>query len=99
MDLLGRRWSLRVVWELRRDVLRFAELRARIGMSSSVLAQRLRELDDAGVVDHGRDGRYRLSGAGRELARILLDLNRWASSTAAERLALPATPPVEEDDV
>ena len=86
LELLGRRWALRLTWELRRDALGFAELRRRMGVSPSVLTQRLRDLDHAGVVDRGSDGRYRLSGAGHELARILYELNRWAESTAVERL-------------
>ncbi len=45
LDLLGRRWALRVVWELRDGPLVFRALQERCaGMSSSVLNQRLREL-------------------------------------------------------
>ena len=78
MDLLGRRWTLRVVWELRRDAVSFSELRERTGVSPSTLSTRLGELEEAGVI--GRDGarRYRLTGSGRELARILYEMNRWA---------------------
>jgi DNA-binding HxlR family transcriptional regulator len=80
LDLLGRRWSLRLVWELRRNTLSFSELRERSGISPSVLSARLRELADAGVVERAADRRYRLSGRGRELARILFELNRWAEA-------------------
>lgn len=80
LDLLGRRWSLRLVWELRRNTLPFSELRERSGISPSVLSARLRELADAGVVERAADRRYRLSGRGRELARILFELNRWAEA-------------------
>ena len=78
LDLLGRRWALRLVWELRRSTLSFSELRERTGISPSVLSARLRELVDAGVLERDGGRRYRLSGRGRELARILYDLNRWA---------------------
>jgi DNA-binding HxlR family transcriptional regulator len=78
LDLLGRRWSLRLVWELRRSTLSFSELRERSGISPSVLSARLQELGEAGVVERGVGRRYRLSGRGRELARILFELNRWA---------------------
>jgi DNA-binding HxlR family transcriptional regulator len=86
LDLLGRRWSLRLVWELRRNTLSFSELRERSGISPSVLSARLRELADAGVVERAADRRYRLSGRGRELARILFELNRWAEAAGVSSL-------------
>jgi DNA-binding HxlR family transcriptional regulator len=78
LDLLGRRWALRLVWELRRSTLTFSELRERIGISPSVLSARLAELVAADVVERDSGRRYRLSGRGRELARVLYELNRWA---------------------
>jgi DNA-binding HxlR family transcriptional regulator len=77
-DLLGRRWSLRLVWELRRSTRSFSALRDRTGISPSVLSARLGELIESGVAQRDGSGRYRLSGPGRELARILYELNRWA---------------------
>jgi DNA-binding HxlR family transcriptional regulator len=79
--LLGRRWTLPLVWELRRDSVPFAELRTRLGVSPSVLSTRLGELVKAGIVERDQARRYRLTGRGRELARILYELNRWASAT------------------
>ncbi len=78
LDLLGRRWALRLVWELRRSTLSFSELRGRTGISPSVLTTRLAELAGAGVIERDGARRYRLSGRGRELARLLYELNRWA---------------------
>ncbi len=78
LDLLGRRWALRLVWELRRSTLSFSELRERTGISPSVLSARVRELLAADVLERNGARRYRLSGRGRELARILYELNRWA---------------------
>jgi DNA-binding HxlR family transcriptional regulator len=78
LDLLGRRWALRLVWELRRSTLSFSELRERTGISPSVLSLRLRDLVRAGVLERDPTRRYRLSGRGRDLARILYELNRWA---------------------
>jgi len=78
LDLLGRRWALRLVWELRRSTLSFSELRQRLAISPSVLSARLGDLADAGVLERDPVRRYRLSGRGRELARILYELNRWA---------------------
>jgi DNA-binding HxlR family transcriptional regulator len=82
LDQLGRRWALRLIWELRRDALSFNELRQRLAVSPSVLATRLRELGELGVVERDAARRYRLSGRGRELARVLYELNRWAESAA-----------------
>ena len=78
LDLLGRRWALRLVWELRRDAVSFSALRERSGISPSVLSTRLDELVAAGVIEQDGSRRYRLSGSGRELARLLYELNRWA---------------------
>ncbi len=83
LDLLGRRWALRVVWELREQPLVFRALQERCaGMSSSVLNQRLQELRGAEIVELGRDG-YRLSGEGRRLLDAYRPLNAWAERWAA----------------
>jgi DNA-binding HxlR family transcriptional regulator len=80
LDLLGRRWALRLVWELRRSTLSFSDIRERTGISPSVLSARLGELVEAGVLERSAGRRYQLSGRGRELARILYELNRWAEA-------------------
>ncbi len=78
-DALGRRWSLRILWELRGETLTFRALRAAAGdMSPSVLNTRLAELRDLGIVEATADG-YALTGPGRELGKILLSLNNWAA--------------------
>jgi DNA-binding HxlR family transcriptional regulator len=68
LDVLGRRWPLRIGWELRDDsALSFRELRSRCdSMSASVLAERLAELREAGIVELN-DGGYRLTKPGQEL--------------------------------
>ena len=88
LDLLGRRWTLRVIWELRDEPLLFRALQERCdGMSSSVLNQRLRELREAGIVASGESG-YALTKEGRELLDAFAPLNAWA-----QRWARRATPP------
>jgi DNA-binding HxlR family transcriptional regulator len=82
LDLLGRRWALRLVWELRRDAIPFTALRERLEISPSVLSARLRDLAAMGVVERDPGRRYRLTGSGRELARLLYEVNRWASRGA-----------------
>jgi DNA-binding HxlR family transcriptional regulator len=77
-DLLGRRWALRVLWELRDDPVPYRRLRERCDeVSTSVLATRLRELAAAGIVEQG-DGGYALTEGGRELLDHLRPLNEWS---------------------
>lgn len=79
LDLLGRRWSLRVLWELGGGPLRFTEVQSRCdGMSPSVLNQRLGELVDAGVVRTRTDRRYELTPEGAELATTIRPVDAWA---------------------
>ena len=65
LDVLGRRWAMRLIWELRRSTLTFSELRERTGISPSVLSARLGELVEAGILERDSGRRYRLSGRGR----------------------------------
>ena len=85
LDLLGRRWVLRIVWELRRDRLSFSDLSKRLSISPSVLTSRLGELVEARICEVESGGRgYSLTGHGRELARILYEVNRWAGTDSAQ---------------
>jgi len=82
LDLLGRRWALRVLWELRDEPVPYRRLRERCDeVSTSVLATRLRELTAAGVIEQTPDG-YALTAAGRELLDHLRPLNDWAKRYA-----------------
>jgi DNA-binding HxlR family transcriptional regulator len=87
LDLLGRRWTLRVLWELRDgEALTFRELQKRCdGMSSSVLAQRLAELTEAGVVSGSDGGGYAITDEGRALIDALSPLDDWARRWARRR--------------
>lgn len=84
LDLLGRRWALRVLWELRDGpVPTFRALQAACGgLSSSVLSARLGELADAGIVERG-DAGYRLTDEGRDLVASLVTMNAWAARWAS----------------
>ena len=82
LDLLGRRWALRVIWELRDGPLSFRETQARCGgISSSVLNDRLAELRAAGIVDATAEG-YALTDEGRDLRALFPPLNAWAERWA-----------------
>jgi DNA-binding HxlR family transcriptional regulator len=84
LDLLGRRWSLRVLWELRDgQPSTFRELQARCdSMSPSVLNERLAELREAGIVEAATGGGYRLTEEGTSLLHSLAPLNDWAKGWA-----------------
>src|ERR1700677_2717669 len=82
LDLLGRRWTLRVLWELRDGPVKFRELAQRAdAMSQSVLSRRLNELETAGFVASGEDG-WRLTDNGSELLQVFSPLSRFATRWA-----------------
>jgi len=79
LDLLGRRWTLRILWELREESRGFRALQDRCdSMSPSVLSQRLMELQEAGIVEQNEDADYSLTQRGTLLLRDLAPLNDWA---------------------
>ena len=85
-DLIGRRWTLRVLWELSQaaEPPTFRDLQERCAdMSSSVLSARLRELRNAQLVDTARKG-DRLTDLGESLLRSLQPVSEWATVWAAE---------------
>ena len=83
LDLLGRRWALRILWELRDGAeLTFRDLQARCGgVSSSVLNDRLKELRQAGIAVAEPSG-YRLTAEGAKLLEALAPLDGWAKRWA-----------------
>lgn len=81
MDLLGRRWAMRIVWELRETALSSRALAARCGgVSPTVLHKRLRELRDANLVELLAGEGYELSARGTTLADAMRPMERWAAS-------------------
>jgi DNA-binding HxlR family transcriptional regulator len=86
LALLGKRWMLRVLWELRDAPLPFRRLREACDeVSTSVLSQRLRELRDEGLVAVDADGAYALTPDGHELGEQLIALSAWARRRADRR--------------
>jgi len=82
LELLGRRWSLRILWELRDEPLTFRELRARCDdVSPTSLNQRLKNLRDSHLVEHN-DAGYGLTNWGQKIGKNLLTLSEisvdWA---------------------
>jgi DNA-binding HxlR family transcriptional regulator len=86
LDLLGRRWTLRIVWELREQPKRFRELQDLIGASPTIVNTRLAELREAKLVELDEATGYRLTALGNELLRLFLPLHvwseKWAKATA-----------------
>ena len=79
LDLLSRRWSLRILWELRDDRLTSRALRAACDDASpTILQARLTELRDAGFVELVPAEGYGLTPLGRELCETFLPLHRFA---------------------
>jgi DNA-binding HxlR family transcriptional regulator len=79
LDLLGRRWTLRILWELRENSLNSRALReACDDASPTVLQARLAELRQAGFVELVPASGYRLTDTGRELLGTLLPLHKFA---------------------
>ena len=84
LDLLGRRWALRVLWELREERrLTFRELLAASATSPSVLNTRLKELRESGIVEHDDEAGYGLTREGADLLDRLMPLHEWAERWAA----------------
>lgn len=86
LDVIGERWALLVVRELLLGPKRFTDLRAGMpNLSPDVLSQRLRDLEQAGVLRRDRlpppiaAQVYELTDWGRELEPVVLGLGRWGS--------------------
>lgn len=79
LDLLGRRWTLRILWELRDRPLTSRALRQACDDASPTIIQtRVAELREAGFIElHPAEG-YGLAAAGRELLDLLLPLQQFA---------------------
>jgi DNA-binding HxlR family transcriptional regulator len=85
LDLLGRRWAMGILWNLSRGgPCTFRQLQQRCeAISPTVLNTRLKELREAGLVEHSQEG-YRATIAGRQLYTLLGPLGVWAKKWAAE---------------
>ena len=91
LDLVGERWALLAVRELMLGPKRFTDLRSGLpGVSPNVLAQRLRELEGAGVVRRRKlpppaaSKVYELTEWGKELEPVLVQLGRWGARSPSK---------------
>ncbi|WP_445169801.1 winged helix-turn-helix transcriptional regulator [Mycolicibacterium sp. Dal123E01] len=84
LDVVGNRWSLLVVRELLSGPARYGQLQAGLaGISTNLLTDRLRELEDAGVIQRQLDGdsngvAYALTDWGHELRNTVAALVNWS---------------------
>ena len=84
LDFLGRRWVLRILWELREESLGFRALQARCSsLSPTILSRRLNEMRAMTIVRQRENGEYALTPAGKKLGAIILPLHFWAGDWAA----------------
>ncbi len=93
LDAIGDRWSLLVVRELMiRGASRYKDLKENLpGIATNVLAERLRDLEDVGVVARVAPvppvatSLFRLTSRGESLMPVLRELGRWGGQFMAER--------------
>lgn len=79
LDLLGRRWAMRILWELREGPCTFRALQERCGgISPTVLNQRIRELRETALIEAQGETGYQLTSLGLELGEAMAPLKAWA---------------------
>ena len=94
LEILGERWSLLALREIGYGVHRFARIAGYTGASRDMLADRLRKLEAAGVVErrlyseHPPRHEYHLTEAGRELFPVMLALSQWGDRWAVDNPVL-----------
>ncbi|HBE77999.1 MAG TPA: transcriptional regulator [Firmicutes bacterium] len=77
-DLLGRHWTMGVIWNLQNAPSTFRELQDRCeSISPSILNSRIKDLREAGIVERTLDG-YQLTPRGLELIELLLPFKQWS---------------------
>lgn len=94
LEILGERWSLLALREMAYGVHRFARIAGFTGASRDILADRLRKLEDAGIIErrqyseHPPRYEYHLTQAGRDLFPTMLALREWGDKWAVDAPAL-----------
>ncbi len=96
-ELLGRRWSAAVIRATMEGPARFTEIRGSVdGLSARLLAERLRELEGAGLMERrelpGGAVEYRLTAKGAALSRVVHEIEAWVAAWDA-----PSDPPQPQE--
>jgi DNA-binding HxlR family transcriptional regulator len=80
LDVVGDRWTLLIVRELLVRPSRYSELQDGLtGIATNLLAERLRQLEGAGVIGRDAESRYELTDRGRKLGAAVQELVRWGA--------------------
>ena len=80
LDVVGDRWTLLIVRELLVRPSRYSELQDGLkGIATNLLAERLRQLEGAGVIGRDAESRYELTDRGRKLSVAVHELVRWGA--------------------
>jgi DNA-binding HxlR family transcriptional regulator len=89
LDIIGDRWTLLIIRDMLAGMKHFNDLeRGLPGISRALLTTRLRQLQQAGLIEkhHNDSGRrtteYHLTKAGAELVDVIIDLVVWGSKWA-----------------
>jgi DNA-binding HxlR family transcriptional regulator len=87
-EIVGRRWSAAVIRVAFEGPVRFTEIRTAVeGLSARLLTERLRELEEEGIIERDTAGgpaaAYRLTAKGRALWQVVRELEAWAQAWEA----------------
>jgi DNA-binding HxlR family transcriptional regulator len=91
LDIVGERWTLLIIREIGYGIRQFARIAAYTGVSRDILADRLRKLEAAGLVErrqyneHPPRFEYHLTGAGAELFPLMTALREWGDRWAVSK--------------
>ncbi|MCC7133157.1 MAG: helix-turn-helix transcriptional regulator [Gemmatimonadales bacterium] len=95
LSVVGDRWTLLVLRDFFLGVRRFDHFQERLGVTRHVLANRLRRLVEAGVLERvayqsrPRRYEYRLTAKGRDLYPVIVGLTSWGDRWMADRRGRP----------
>lgn len=83
LDLIGRRWALRIIWELRNGPLRSRPLREACGgISPTIIQKRINELQAVKLVKLNPNAGYELTSVGIEMLEAFMPLHDFADKWA-----------------
>ena len=92
MDIVGGKWKMVILWQIRNGALRFSELKRKLdGVTQKMLTQQLRELEESGLINRTMypvvppKVEYSLTGEGEKLIPALDALCQWSTAYASSR--------------